>query len=64
MNASELRAKTEVELKETLNDLREEAFNLRWQRVSAEFKDNHKFKEIRRNIARILTIIKEKSYNV
>lgn len=63
MNAKELRAKTEVELNETLKELREEAFNLRWQRVSAEFKENHKFKIIRRSIARILTIVKEKTYN-
>mgnify|MGYP003624230681 CR=1 FL=1 len=63
MYAKDLREKTLKELKETLKELKMDAFNLRWQKVSAEFNQDHKFKDIKKNIARILTIVKEKSYN-
>lgn len=62
MKASELREKNLDELKKELLALLREHFNLRMQRASdQQFKKNHQFKIIRRNIARIKTILNERT---
>jgi large subunit ribosomal protein L29 len=62
MNASELRQKGVGELDAELLALLREHFNLRMQRVSSEqFTKNHQFKAVRRNIARVKTVLNEKS---
>jgi large subunit ribosomal protein L29 len=60
MNASELRGKTEAELRETLHDLLKEQFNLRMQRGTGQFSRPHLMKDVRRNIARVKTVINQK----
>jgi large subunit ribosomal protein L29 len=60
MNASELRGKTEAELREALHDLLKEQFNLRMQRGTGQFSRPHLMKDVRRNIARVKTIINQK----
>jgi large subunit ribosomal protein L29 len=60
MKASELRGKTQTELRETLHDLLKEQFNLRMQRGTGQFSRPHLMKDVRRNIARIKTVINEK----
>lgn len=60
MNASELRNKTQVELRETLHDLLKEQFNLRMQRGTGQFSRPHLMKDVRRNIARVKTVINQK----
>ncbi len=60
MKASELRDKTETELRETLNDLLKEQFNLRMQRGTGQFSRPHLMKDVRRNIARVKTVINQK----
>jgi len=59
MNASELRGKTSTELTETLHELLKEQFNLRMQNGTGQMSRPHQFKEVRRNIARIKTILDE-----
>ncbi len=57
---SELRAKTVDELKQDEGDLRKELFNLNFQKVTGEIENPMRIKEIRKDIARVLTIINEK----
>ncbi|CAK0781533.1 50S ribosomal subunit protein L29 [Gammaproteobacteria bacterium] len=62
MNALELRQKGVDELNSELLALLREHFNLRMQKVSTQqFTKNHQFKVVRRNIARVKTILNEKS---
>ena len=60
MKASELRTKSESELQQQLVELFKEQFKLRMQKNTEEMTKTHMFKKIRRNIARIKTILKEK----
>ena len=60
MNASELRKKNQAELKDELFDLLREQFNLRMQRASGQLNKGHLLRNVRRNIARVKTVINEK----
>ena len=60
MNASELRNKNQAELKEELFDLLREQFNLRMQRASGQLNKGHLLRNVRRNIARVKTVMNEK----
>ena len=62
--ASELRQLTESELLVQLDDAKEEYFNLRFQRTSGQLEDFNQLKNARRNIARILTVLREKELEV
>jgi len=59
MKATELRGKTQAELSETLSELLKEQFNLRMQRGTGQMARPHLMKEVRRNIARVKTLINE-----
>jgi large subunit ribosomal protein L29 len=58
--ASELTAKSVEELNTELNGLFREQFNLRMQRGSGQDVKPHNYKRVRRQIARIKTIIHQK----
>ena len=60
MSASDLRKKSETELKDELLDLLREQFNLRMQRASGQMSKGHLMRNVRRNIARIKTVLNEK----
>ncbi|HEX6959644.1 MAG TPA: 50S ribosomal protein L29 [Ferrovibrio sp.] len=60
MKASDIRAKTTDELKSQLSDLRKEQFNLRFQRASGQLENTSRVREVRRDIARILTVLSER----
>ena len=60
MKASELREKTQAELRETLHELLKEQFNLRMQRGTGQFARPHLMKDVRRNIARVKTVMNQK----
>jgi large subunit ribosomal protein L29 len=60
MKASELQDKTSDELNETLHDLLKEQFNLRMQRGTGQFSRPHLMKDVRRNIARVKTVMNQK----
>jgi len=60
MKATELRDKTQAELRETLHDLLKEQFNLRMQRGTGQFARPHLMKDVRRNIARVKTVMNQK----
>jgi large subunit ribosomal protein L29 len=60
MRASELREMTDVELQAQLDRAKEEYFNLRFQRASGQLEDFSRLRLIRRDIARIKTVIRER----
>jgi large subunit ribosomal protein L29 len=64
MKATDVRAKTDDELKSELEQLGKEAFNLRFQRASGQLENNARVREVRRNIARIKTVLGERSRKV
>lgn len=59
-SAKEYKDKDEAGLKEELLNLRKEQFNLRMQQGAGEMSKPHLFKNVRRDIARIKTILAEK----
>ncbi|UJW86372.1 50S ribosomal protein L29 [Devosia sp. SL43] len=61
MKASDVRAKTADELKDQLVDLKKEQFNLRFQRATQQLEKPTQVKKVRRDIARIKTILAEKN---
>jgi large subunit ribosomal protein L29 len=61
MKASDVRTKTPDELKTQLGDLQKEAFNLRFQKASGQLENTARVREVRRDIARIKTILGQKA---
>jgi large subunit ribosomal protein L29 len=61
MKASDVRSKTADELKDQLVDLKKEQFNLRFQRATQQLEKPTQVKKVRRDIARIKTILGEKN---
>ncbi len=61
MKAEDIRAKTDDELKSQLGDLKKEAFNLRFQRAGGQLENTARVREVRRDIARVKTVLGEKS---
>jgi large subunit ribosomal protein L29 len=63
MKASEIRDKSAAELKEELLRLRKEQFNTRMQATSGQLPQTHFLKNLRRDIARVKTVLREKRDN-
>ena len=59
--ATDTRAKTPDELAAQLLDLRKEQFNLRFQRATGQQEGIGRVRQVRRQIARVKTILAEKS---
>ena len=57
MKAADLTAKSVDELKESLLGLRKEAFNLRFQKASGQLENTARVRQVRRDIARIKTVL-------
>jgi large subunit ribosomal protein L29 len=55
VKASELRDLTREQLDDRLRELREELFNLRFQYATRQLTNTARIKEVRRDIARVLT---------
>lgn len=60
MKGSDLRAKNVADLEQDLLGLLREQFNLRMQRGSEQLSRTHLLRQVRRNIARIKTVLGEK----
>lgn len=58
--AKELRAKAPGELQESLLQLKKEQFNLRFQKATGQLEGTARVREVRREIARIKTVLREK----
>lgn len=64
MKASEAHSMHDVELVEKLKEAREEAFNLRLRHATGELEDSHSLSRARRDIARLLTIAKQRNIDL
>jgi large subunit ribosomal protein L29 len=61
MKASEVRRKSGDELREQLLQLKKEQFNLRFQRATGQLENTNRMREVRRDIARLKTILAEQA---
>ena len=61
MKATELREKSVEDLNTELTNLLREQFNLRMQHSTGQLEKSHQLKVVRRNIARVKTILTEKA---
>lgn len=61
MNAQELRDKSPEELREQLVALKKESFNLRFQQASGTLENTARMRAVKRDAARVLTILNEKA---
>ncbi|MCP4749139.1 MAG: 50S ribosomal protein L29 [Desulfobacteraceae bacterium] len=59
MKASGIRELSSAELKQRLNDLKQELFNLRFQHETGQLENPRKLTQTRKDIARIFTIMTE-----
>lgn len=57
----ELRAKSAAELKDELVSAKKELFNLRFQNATSQLDNTARISEVRKNIARIQTVITEQA---
>ena len=57
----QLRAMTTAELREQLEENRQELFNLRFQASTQQLENPRRMREVRKNIARVLTILSERA---
>lgn len=63
MKASELKEKTLEALKQEHLDLLEQQFKMRMKQASGQLPKSHELGQMRRNIARVKTVIREKQGN-
>ena len=61
MKATELREKSVEELNTELLNLLREQFNLRMQAASGQLQQTHLLKQVRRDVARVKTLLTEKA---
>ena len=61
MKASELKSETPDQLKQRVSELRKEQFNLRFQRASGQLEKTDRVRAVRRDIARIKTVLGAKA---
>jgi len=60
MKASELRGKTAAELDQELTELLKAQFGLRMQHATQQLSNNSQLRKVRRDIARVRTVLNEK----
>ncbi len=61
MKATELRAMSAEDLAKKLADLKQELFNLRFQHAINQLDNPHKIADVRKDIARVMTVLSEKN---
>ncbi|TDJ62834.1 MAG: 50S ribosomal protein L29 [Proteobacteria bacterium] len=60
MNVTEFRTKSDDELQDQIRDLKKEAFNLRFQKASGQLENTARQRQVRRDIARVKTVLVER----
>jgi large subunit ribosomal protein L29 len=63
MKAAEIAVKTPDELSDQLAQLKKEQFNLRFQKATGQLENTARMRQVRRDIARIQTVLRAKSAN-
>ncbi len=61
MKAEDIRAKTQDQLSDDLAALKKEQFNLRFQKATGQLEKTHLLKDLRREIARMQTLLRQKA---
>ena len=64
MNIKEVREKTTADLQKTLQDYKVELFDLRFQRATGSIENPMRIRELKKSIARILTVLQERESEV
>lgn len=64
MKAKELRNKSVEELNKSVGDLKTELFNLRFQQATGELDNPMRINHVKKDIARIKTVIRERELNI
>jgi len=64
VKAKEIRDMSDAELMQKVGELKEELFNLRFQMVTGQLENPMRIREVRKNIARVKTIIRERELNI
>ena len=64
MKAPDVRVRTDDELTEQLDTLGRESFNLRFQRANGQLENTSRVRQVRRDIARIKTVLGERQRRV
>ena len=62
MTMEEINAKKDPQLKELIVELKKEQMNLRFQKSAGELTNTARFREVRRTIARIHTVINQRKH--
>jgi len=60
MKVSEMRDRSHEELNKSLGDLEEQLFKLRFQKSTGQIENPQKIREVRKDIARVLTVLSER----
>ncbi|MBQ4599362.1 MAG: 50S ribosomal protein L29 [Clostridia bacterium] len=61
MKVTELRDMTADQLEAKLKELKSELFNLRFQHAINQLENPHKITDVKRDIARVMTVLQEKN---
>jgi len=61
MKVTDVRELNEQELEEKVKELKEELFNLRFQEATGQLENFMRIKEVRRSIARVKTVLRERA---
>ncbi|CAI6085344.1 50S ribosomal protein L29 [Cohnella ginsengisoli] len=64
MKASEFRNLTSVEIEQKVSGFKEELFNLRFQLATGQLDNPHRISELRKEIARAKTILRERELGI
>ncbi|WP_062196942.1 50S ribosomal protein L29 [Massilibacterium senegalense] len=64
MKANEIRDLTTGEIEQKVKSLKEELFNLRFQLATGQLENPARIREVRKGIARMKTILREREINV
>ncbi|MFS0644911.1 50S ribosomal protein L29 [Siminovitchia sp. 179-K 8D1 HS] len=64
MKANEIRELTTAEIEQNIKSLKEELFNLRFQLATGQLENTARIREVRKGIARMKTIIREREIGV
>ncbi|MBI5303556.1 MAG: 50S ribosomal protein L29 [Chloroflexi bacterium] len=61
MDASQLRGMDNAALQKQVDDLYQEMFNLRFQRAAGQLPNFNRLQQVRREIARVKTVLRERA---
>lgn len=64
MKAKDLRNLTSAEIQQKIDGFKEELFNLRFQLATGQLDNPHRISEVRKNIARAKTILRERELGI